>query len=59
MTIEPANRMAALPASFFQTLNARLRRLQAAKVDVIRNGHGLARPAAGAASHRHPAAVGR
>jgi LL-diaminopimelate aminotransferase len=36
MTIEPANRMAELPPSFFQTLNARLRRLQAAKVDVIR-----------------------
>jgi LL-diaminopimelate aminotransferase len=36
MTIEPANRIAALPASFFQTLNARLRRLQAEKVDVIR-----------------------
>src|SRR5205085_4513214 len=36
MTIEPANRMAALPPSFFQTLNGRLRQLQAARVDVIR-----------------------
>ena len=33
--IKPAERMAALPPSFFQTLNARLRRLTAAGVDVI------------------------